>query len=50
MMKYGIVFFHGKLTQNQVDGMEAILDFWESPPIEPTGEFKVNWDILPALD
>ncbi|MEG4292125.1 hypothetical protein Q5692_13115 [Microcoleus sp. C2C3] len=37
--------FNGKLSQGQVDGMESILDFWESPPVAPTGEFKVNWDI-----
>ena len=39
------VLFYGKLSQGQVDGMESILDFWESPPVAPTGEFKVNWDI-----
>ena len=37
--------FHGKLSQGQVDGMEAILNFWEDPPVQPTGKFKVNWDI-----
>jgi len=37
--------FNGKLSQGQVDGMESILDFWESPPVAPTGAFKVNWDI-----
>jgi putative chitinase len=37
--------FNGRLSQGQVDGMEAILDFWENPPVQPTGDFKVNWDI-----
>ncbi|MEL4896427.1 hypothetical protein [Crocosphaera sp. Alani8] len=37
--------FGGRLTQGQVDGMEAILNFWEDPPVQPTGDFKVNWDI-----
>lgn len=37
--------FNGRLSQPQVDGMEAILNFWESPPVAPTGEFKTNWDI-----
>jgi putative chitinase len=37
--------FNGKLSKEQVVGMEAILDFWESPPVAPTGEFKDNWDI-----
>ncbi|MBC6478919.1 MAG: hypothetical protein GDA56_15260 [Hormoscilla sp. GM7CHS1pb] len=37
--------FHGKLSQNQVEGMEAILNFWEEPPVQPVGEFKVNWEI-----
>jgi putative chitinase len=37
--------FNGRLSQGQVDGMEAILNFWEHPPVQPTGEFKVNWDI-----
>ena len=37
--------FGGILRQEQVDGMEAILNFWEDPPVEPTGDFKVNWDI-----
>ena len=37
--------FNGKLSQEQVEGMEAILNFWESPPVEPTDEFKTNWDI-----
>ncbi len=37
--------FNGKLSQGQVDGIEAILDFWESPPVAPTGEFKTHWDI-----
>ena len=37
--------FNDRLRQEQVDGMEAILDFWEAPPVAPTGEFKTNWDI-----
>ena len=37
--------FGGRLNQGQVDGMEAILNFWENPPVQPIGEFKVNWDI-----
>ncbi|NES80892.1 MAG: hypothetical protein F6K10_05515 [Moorea sp. SIO2B7] len=37
--------FGGRLTQEQVDGMEVILNFWENPPVQPTGDFKVNWDI-----
>jgi predicted chitinase len=37
--------FNGRLGQEQVDGMEAILNFWEDPPVQPTGVFKVNWDI-----
>ncbi|NJN92247.1 MAG: hypothetical protein HC878_19035 [Leptolyngbyaceae cyanobacterium SL_5_14] len=37
--------FNGRLSQGQVDGIEAILDFWESPPVTPTGEFKIHWDI-----
>lgn len=37
--------FNGRVSQPQVDGMEAILNFWESPPVMPTGEFKTNWDI-----
>lgn len=37
--------FNNKLTQSQVDGMEAILNFWENPPVTPTGDFKVHWDI-----
>lgn len=37
--------FNGRLSQGQVDGIEAILDFWESPPVAPTGEFKIHWDI-----
>lgn len=35
----------GKLSQEQVDGMEAILNFWESPQLQPTGVFETNWDI-----
>ncbi|OUC11927.1 MAG: hypothetical protein B0A82_24790 [Alkalinema sp. CACIAM 70d] len=45
---YNIVrdsLFNGRLSQQQVEGMEAILNFWESPPVQPKGEFKVNWDI-----
>lgn len=37
--------FNDRLSQGQVEGMEAILNFWEAPPIAPTGEFKINWDI-----
>lgn len=37
--------FSGSLSQGQVDGMEAILNFWEEPPVQPVGEFKINWDI-----
>lgn len=37
--------FHGVLSQQQVDGMEAILNFWETPPVQPSGTFKTNWDI-----
>lgn len=37
--------FNGKLSQPQVDGMESILNFWKSPPVQPTGVFKINWDI-----
>lgn len=37
--------FSGRLTQLQVEGMEEILNFWENPPIQPTGEFKIHWDI-----
>lgn len=37
--------FNGKLTQGQVEGMESILDFWENPPVTPTGDFKVHWEI-----
>ena len=36
--------FNGELTQQQVAGMEAILDFWESPPVQPSGELKTFWD------
>ena len=39
------VLFHGRLSQGQVDGMNAILNFWENPPVQPKGEFKTNWDI-----
>ena len=37
--------FSGKLSQKQVDGMEAILNFWENPPVQPVGKFKENWEI-----
>ena len=37
--------FNGRLSQGQVDGMEAILNFWFEPPVQPTGNFKVHWDI-----
>jgi putative chitinase len=37
--------FNGVLSQQQVDGMEAILNFWETPPVQPAGQFKVNWDV-----
>ncbi|MBD1847060.1 hypothetical protein H6F89_27365 [Cyanobacteria bacterium FACHB-63] len=37
--------FNGRLSQKQVEGIEAILNFWQAPPIEPAGEFKANWDI-----
>lgn len=37
--------FGNSLTQNQVSGMEAVLDFWESPPVAPDGDFAVNWNI-----
>jgi hypothetical protein len=37
--------FNGRLSQEQVDGMEAILNFWEDPPVQPTGDFEVNWGI-----
>ncbi len=37
--------FRGELSQGQVDGMEAILNFWETPPVTPAGEFKEQWDI-----
>ncbi len=37
--------FNGVLSQQQVDGMEAILNFWEVPPVQPTGTFKANWDV-----
>lgn len=40
-----IDIFSGRISQGQVDGMEAILNFWENPPVQPTGEFKSNWDI-----
>ena len=25
--------------------MEAILNFWETPPVQPSGNFKTNWGI-----
>ena len=37
--------FNGVLSQQQVDGMEAILNFWENPPVQPSGDFKANWEI-----
>lgn len=37
--------FGGRLSQGHVDGMEAILNFWENPPVQPTGDFKVNWNV-----
>lgn len=37
--------FGGRLSQEQVDGMEEVLNFWESPPVSPTGVFKTNWDV-----
>lgn len=37
--------FNGVLSQQQVDGMEAILNFWETPPVQPSGQFKANWDV-----
>lgn len=37
--------FNGKLSQGQVEGMDAILDFWEKPPVTPTGDFLANWNI-----
>ncbi len=40
-----VALFDGSLNQSQVDGIDAILNFWESPPVAPTGEFKTNWDI-----
>ncbi|NET05587.1 MAG: hypothetical protein F6K16_12950 [Symploca sp. SIO2B6] len=40
-----IPLFHNDLRESQVEGMEVILDFWENPPVQPTGEFKTDWDI-----
>ena len=37
--------FDGRFRQKQVDGIEAIFDFWEAPPVAPMGEFKTNRDI-----
>ena len=39
------VLFNGVLRQQHVNGMEAILDFWDAPPKPPQGEFQANWDI-----
>lgn len=39
------ILFNGKLSQDQVDGMESILNFWENPPVQPKGKFKTNWNI-----
>ncbi len=35
--------FDGKLRQEQVNGMETILDFWENPPFKPEGIFRHYW-------
>jgi len=37
--------FGGKLSQSQVDGIEAVLNFWESPPVNPDGDFGKQWGI-----
>jgi hypothetical protein len=37
--------FKGILSQSQVDGIESILNFWEKPPVKPTGIFADNWEI-----
>ncbi|MFA0811939.1 hypothetical protein [Microbulbifer epialgicus] len=37
--------FKGSLTQEQVNGMEVILNFWENPPTQPSGNFKIQWEI-----
>ena len=37
--------FNGVLRQQHVNGMEAILNFWDAPPNPPTGAFKTNWAI-----
>ena len=37
--------FNGLLSQSQVEGMESILNFWEKPPVKPSGKFADNWDI-----
>ena len=37
--------FNGVLRQQHVDGMEAILNFWDAPPKPPQGDFKANWNI-----
>ena len=37
--------FNGVLRQQHVDGMEAILNFWDAPPKPPQGDFKTNWHI-----
>jgi len=37
--------FGGSLSQPQVNGINAVLDFWESPPVRPDGDFEVEWGI-----
>lgn len=43
VVRYGL--FSGRLSKGQVKGIDAILNFWEAPPVAPTGDFKVHWDI-----